>query len=66
MTVMSKLTHPNVIEFMGFLYDEDGFPVLISRWMDCGTALEYIKRHLDADILSLVRVLAQWPSYPSS
>ena len=54
MTVMSKLAHHNVIEFMGFLYDETGFPVLISKWMDCGTALQYIKQHPDADIPSLV------------
>ena len=66
MIVMSKLAHPNVIEFMGFLYDEAGFLVLISRWMDCGTALQYIKQHPDADILSLVRILTSSYPYPPS
>ena len=66
MTVMSKLAHHNVIEFMGFLYDEAGFLILISRWMDCGTALEYIKQHPEVDIHSLVRALTGSYSYLSS
>ena len=54
MKVWSKLWHPNVVEFMGFLTGEAGAPVLVSRWMENGTALDYVKKHPDADISSLV------------
>ena len=63
---MSELAHPNVIEFMGFLYDKAGFLVLISKWMDYGTALQYIKQRPDADILSLVRIITGSYSFPFS
>ena len=45
-----------MVAFMGFLFNEAGFPVLISRWMSCGTALEYIKLNPNADVFSLVRI----------
>ena len=57
MKVWSKLWHPNVVEFVGYLTGEAGAPILVSRWMENGTALDYVKKHPDADISSLVCIL---------
>ena len=54
--VWSKLDHPNVVEFMGFLFGEAGFPALVTRWLENGSALEYVIRHPDADVFTLVRI----------
>ena len=32
----------------------DGMPVLASEWMENGTMNEYLKKHVDADILAVV------------
>ena len=32
----------------------DGMPVLASEWMENGTMNEYLRKHVDADILAMV------------
>ena len=41
--VWSKMRHPNVLSLMGFaLCSDTGYPLLISLWMDRGSAWMYI------------------------
>lgn len=57
MRVWIKLDHPNILKFMGYVVEENGFPALISEWMGNGTVLDYVKKHPDTDVFSLVSLL---------
>ena len=43
--VWSQLKHPNVLDLLGYAVDEMGFPLLISKWMENGSAWDYIRKH---------------------
>ena len=44
--VWSRLRHPNVLSLLGFAFCNDtGYPMLISRWMDRGSAWKYVSEH---------------------
>lgn len=49
------LSHPNVLRLLGYIVEENGFPSLVSDWIEGGTALEYVKTVPNADISYLVR-----------
>lgn len=55
----SKLNHPNILPLLGYSFCGDtGYPLLVSAWMDFGTAWNYINDHTElllSDILPLVR-----------
>ena len=54
--VWSKLQHPNVLPLLGFAFDNDtGYPMLISEWMENGSAWEYINKTPSYDAFKLVR-----------
>ena len=55
MAIWSQLRHRNVVEFMGYRMDDSNGPTLISRWMDNGTAFQYVMAHPQTDIYPLVR-----------
>ena len=57
MHIWYKLSHPRILQFLGFYVENEGYPYLISKWMKNGTVMEYLHDHPKADILSLVRVL---------
>ena len=53
--VWSKLKHENILDLIGYCIDNTtGTPMLVSEWMENGTAWEYMKLHPDADLLLLV------------
>ena len=52
--VWSRLHHPNVVKFMGFLFGDAGFPVMVSKWAENGNALDYVKRNPGIDVFPLV------------
>ena len=49
------LCHPNVLPLLGATMTEDRF-VMVSEWMTNGSINEFVKAHLDADRLKLVRI----------
>jgi len=57
MKVWSRLSHPNVLPFLG-LFTLGPTSYMISPWMENGDALSFVKRNLDADILQLLAQVA--------
>ena len=51
--IWSRLTHKNILPFLGFILEGE-YPSLISEWMDNGTASDYVREHPEDDILELV------------
>ena len=49
------LRHPNVLPLLGATMSENRF-VMVSEWMAGGSINEYVKAHVDADRLNLVRI----------
>ena len=49
------LRHPNVLSLLGATMTENRF-VMVSDWMVGGSINEYVKAHVDADRLNLVRI----------
>ncbi|KAG8937737.1 hypothetical protein FRC00_001294 [Tulasnella sp. 408] len=60
--VWAALDHPNVLELLGFAF-EDGRPCLISPWYDNGTLKEYLQKFPDANRRRLVREIAEGLRY---
>lgn len=53
--VWSKLDHPNVLPLLGYAFaNEFKYPLLVSEWMDKGSAWSYVRAHLKCDIVRLV------------
>ncbi|KAG8938038.1 hypothetical protein FRC00_000779 [Tulasnella sp. 408] len=55
--VWAALDHPNVLELLGFAFEEGG-PCLISPWCGYGTLQEYLQKFPDANRRRLVREIA--------
>lgn len=54
--VWSKLRHKNILPLVGYAFDEEsGCPLLISTWMERGTAWNYVQEKKDGSVLPLVR-----------
>ncbi|KAL5483167.1 hypothetical protein ACEPAI_8396 [Sanghuangporus weigelae] len=52
--VWSKLDHENILPLMGYAIDTTtGFPLLVSRWMENGSAWTYVNSHPNPDVLQL-------------
>ncbi|KAL5512468.1 hypothetical protein ACEPAG_3121 [Sanghuangporus baumii] len=50
--VWSKLNHRNILPLLGYAIDKStGFPMLISEWMENGSAWNFVTRHPDCDIM---------------
>ena len=55
--VWSKLKHENVLPLLGFAFDEGtGYPLLISDWMDSGSAWSFVRSNPNCNVLHLVRI----------
>ncbi|KAL5531785.1 hypothetical protein ACEPAF_5347 [Sanghuangporus sanghuang] len=53
--VWSKLSHRNILPLLGYAIDKSTeFPMLISEWMENGSAWNFVTRHLDCDIMHLL------------
>ena len=66
MVLWKRLTHKNVLPFLGISTDFAEF-CLISPWMKNGTIMEYVRDHSQANPLELVRTifLRRTPSFPT-
>lgn len=61
--VWSKISHENVLEFLGLCLfwrpnrplSEGAFLSLVSPWMKNGTSTQYLRDHPDVDRLDIVR-----------
>lgn len=51
----SRLKHPNVVEFMGYSFDDHNNTILVSKWMGKGTVLHYMKENPWVDVRFMVR-----------
>ncbi|KAG9041114.1 hypothetical protein FS837_012725 [Tulasnella sp. UAMH 9824] len=60
--VWATLDHPNVLELLGFAF-EDGGPCLISPWCDNGTLQEYLQKFPEANRRRLVGEIAEGLRY---
>jgi serine/threonine protein kinase len=49
------LRHPNVLPLVGATMTGNRF-MMVSEWMANGSINEYVKAHMDADRLKLVRI----------
>ncbi|KZS96505.1 kinase-like protein, partial [Sistotremastrum niveocremeum HHB9708] len=72
MKVWSRVTHPNVLPFLGFCFfqhaneSHSGEPdriSLISPWMQHGTATQYVKDHPGIDNVAIIRGVAEGLQY---
>ncbi|KAL5532021.1 hypothetical protein ACEPAF_5585 [Sanghuangporus sanghuang] len=62
--VWSKLDHENILPLMGYAIDTmTGFPLLVSRWMENGSAWAYVNSHPNPDVLRLVTGIASGLAY---
>lgn len=52
--IWSKLNHPHILPLIGYTLQADGYPCLISEWMENGPALKYLKQCSSYDVLSVV------------
>ncbi|EJD06479.1 kinase-like protein [Fomitiporia mediterranea MF3/22] len=63
--VWSKLRHENILPLLGYAFDMDTeFPMLISEWMENGSAWTYVNSNPQCDLLRLViSGAARGPAY---
>ena len=52
--IWGELEHNNVLPLLGIMMME-GFPCMVSEWMENGTMNAYLKDHTDTNVLELVR-----------
>ena len=54
----SKLRHPNILPFLGYVFCPDlGCPLIISEWMDHGNALSFVKSQPRLDLFIVTKVV---------
>ncbi|KAL5522390.1 hypothetical protein ACEPAG_8406 [Sanghuangporus baumii] len=62
--VWSKLNHPNILPLLGFAVDDSTrFPLMISEWMDNGSAWEYVTRNPSCNVMDLIIGVASGLAY---
>ncbi|OCB87592.1 kinase-like protein [Sanghuangporus baumii] len=61
--IWSKLNNRRILPLEGFFLEDNNCPSLVSRWMENGTALNYLEAHPDVDLLRLVTGIAEGITY---
>ncbi|PAV14607.1 kinase [Pyrrhoderma noxium] len=62
--VWAKLRHNNILPLLGYAFDPStGYPLLISRWMDNGSAWDYIQSHPNIELVSFIFGIVEGLSY---
>ncbi|KAI5121783.1 hypothetical protein M0805_009594 [Coniferiporia weirii] len=62
MHVWSKLDHPNVLPFKGYVL-EDTYPSLISEWIENGTVTDFLEKNTGIDIRLVILGIAKGLEY---
>ena len=52
--IWSKLNHPNILGLEGFYVEDGRHPALVSKWIENGSVIDYLKKHPDIPCLSIV------------
>lgn len=52
-----SLSHPNILEIIGFCSSLEEPFVFVSRFMEGGSALEYVRAHPGVDLAALVSIV---------
>ena len=56
--IWSKLEHQHIVELLGYVTCPDtGYPLIISEWMDNGTAWSYLERNPNMPMMDLVVIV---------
>ncbi|KAL5522416.1 hypothetical protein ACEPAG_8432 [Sanghuangporus baumii] len=62
--VWSKLRHKNILPLIGYAFSSgNGYPLLVSEWMDNGSAWTYVQQKPDCNLLHIVIGIAQGLEY---
>ncbi|EJD00914.1 kinase-like protein [Fomitiporia mediterranea MF3/22] len=62
--VWSKLSHPNVLPLLGYAFDQlTGCPLLVSEWMQKGSAWTCVNSKPDCNLLQLITGVAKGLAY---
>lgn len=62
--VWAKLRHNNVLPLLGFAFDPStGYPLLVSEWMEHGSALRYIISHPKCNLTKFIFGIAEGLAY---
>ena len=48
------MDHKNVLAFLGYALEGEDYPLLISEWMENGTAMSYVNMNPDCDVTYMV------------
>ncbi|KZT50794.1 kinase-like protein [Calocera cornea HHB12733] len=62
-SIWSRLRHPNILELYGFCELESSGFAMVSRWMENGSLVEYLKRYPSASRLPWMYDIAEGLSY---
>ncbi|KAI0075454.1 kinase-like protein [Panus rudis PR-1116 ss-1] len=63
LNLWSRLSHPNILSFLGIVTDIGNFLHMVSPWQDEGNVLEYSNRHPNANKHHLITGAAQGLAY---
>ncbi|KAI5120415.1 hypothetical protein M0805_006916 [Coniferiporia weirii] len=61
--IWAKLDHPYILPFLGFFFESNDYPSLVSMWMDNGTILTYLDSHPECDLRVIVLRIAEGIEY---
>ncbi|KAH8110483.1 kinase-like domain-containing protein [Phellopilus nigrolimitatus] len=56
--IWSNLRHAHVLPLLGYFFEDDNYPSLVSEWMENSTALKYIKVHPNCDLPKMILGIA--------
>ncbi|KAL5531801.1 hypothetical protein ACEPAF_5363 [Sanghuangporus sanghuang] len=62
--VWAKLKHKNILPLLGYAFEQkSNYPLLVSEWMENGSAWDFVKSHLDCDLKHIITGIAQGLAY---
>ncbi|KAL5480667.1 hypothetical protein ACEPAI_9607 [Sanghuangporus weigelae] len=61
--VWSSLRHENVLRLSGYSFDSYGYPLVVTDWMDDGSAWDYVNSNPDCDVVRLLTETASGLAY---
>ncbi|KAI5120412.1 hypothetical protein M0805_006913 [Coniferiporia weirii] len=61
--IWCKLDHPHILPLLGFFFEDNDYPSLVSEWMENGTVLKYLELHPDCDLQQMILGIAKGIEY---